>query len=264
MKKIIILCLITLFTSCETTKETFSVTNGILIANVTIISTDENGVVGNNKGFILIDKAKIIFLGDKQPNIKGTFKMVDGNGKYAIPGLIDSHVHLNNIAGINFNQRQANDVLVQDYFERLPKNFLYFGYTTLIDVDNYAPNTITMLKEASIRPEMYTCAKKVQVMNDFEMVINEYAQNERYELPFLHDQYNENIKFPDSINLEKHTAASIISEIAIEDNICVKTLYEDASSGFKQVWEVPSVNIMQELVAEAHKEGLPVIMRNFL
>lgn len=260
MKKIIIVFLIALFSSCESSIETFIVSDGILIENVTIISTDKNGEIGYSKGFILTDASKIIFSGERKPNIKGTFDTVNGNGKYAIPGLIDSHVHLNNIAGISFRQRQSEELLVHEYFERLPKNFLYFGYTTLIDVDNYAPNTINNFKDASIRPEIYTCAKKVQVMDDFEMVINEYPQNERYELPFLYDKYNENIKFPDSINLKGHSATNLISEIVLEDNICVKTLYEDASSGFKQVWEVPSVKIMEELVAAAHNEGLPVII----
>lgn len=249
-----------LCSSCESSIESIIVTDGILIENITIISTDENGDIENYEGYILTEASKIIFSGKKKPNIKGTFNTVNGNGKYAIPGLIDSHVHLNNIAGINFRQRQAKKVLVQEYFDRLPKNFLYFGYTTLIDVDNYAPKTINTLKEASIRPEIYTCAKKVQVMDDFEMVINEYPQNERYELPFLYDKYNENIKLPDSINPKGHSAANLISEIALEDNICVKTLYEDASSGFKQVWEVPTVKIMEELIVEAHNKGLPVIM----
>lgn len=260
MKKLSILFLFAILISCKTSKESFVVSNGILIENATIISTDEKGTLGINKGFVLINSSKILFSGKKKPNVKGSFNIIDGDGKYIIPGLIDSHVHLNNIAGINFRQRESEELLVLDYFERLPKNFLYFGYTTLIDVDNYAPNTINNLKKATIRPEIYTCAKKVQVMDDFEMVINEYPQKERYELPFLYDRYNPNIQLPDSINTEKHTPKSLISEIALVDNICVKTLYEDASSGFKQVWEVPTAKIMEELVAEAHKNGLPVIM----
>lgn len=260
MKEIIAVLLIALFYSCGTSTGPFIVNEGLLIENVSIIASDENGEVKNHKGFILIDNAKIIYSGKEKPNVKGSFKTVNGNGKYAIPGLIDSHVHLNNIAGINFGQRKSHALLVQEYFERLPKNFLYFGYTTLIDVDNYAPNTIKTLKNAPIRPEIYTCAKKVQVMDDFEMVMNEEPQNERYKLPFLHDKYNENVKYPDSIHLEEHSVASLISGIALEDNICVKTLYEDASSGFKQVWEVPTVKIMQDLVAEAHAEELLVVM----
>ena len=260
MKKLISILILIVLISCDSSSDNFTVTDGILIENVTIISTNEIGTIENYVGYILIDRSKIIFCGKKQPKVKGNYKILDGQGKYATPGLIDSHVHLNNIAGINFRQRKSNNKLVEAYFDRLPKNFLYFGYTTLIDVDNYAPNTIKRLKDIRVRPEIYTCAQKVQVMDDFEMVMNESPQNERYEMPFLFDEYNENLKFPDSIDLEQHTASYLISKITQEDNICIKTLYEDASSGFKQVWQVPTSEIMKELVEEAHSEGLPVIM----
>lgn len=260
MKKLISILMLIILISCNSLNNNFTVSDGILIENITIISTNETGTVENYVGYILIDQSKIVFCGKKKPKVKGNFKTLDGQGKYATPGLIDSHVHLNNIAGIDFRQRKSNDKLVEEYFDRLPKNFLYFGYTTLLDVDNYAPKTIKRLKDIAVRPEIYTCAQKVQVMDDFEMIMNESPQNERYEMPFLHDRHNENIKFPDSINLEIHTASYLISQITLEDNICIKTLYEDASSGLPQFWEVPTSEIMTELVTEAHAEGLPVIM----
>ena len=260
MKKILLILLTIIHISCQNSNKYYVVTEGILIENITIISTDESGKIENYTGNILTDNTKILYSGKDIPIIRGSFKTIDGQGKYAIPGLIDSHVHLNNIAGINFRQRKSNKILVKEYFARLPKNFLYFGYTTLIDVDNYAPSTINRLKKMRIRPEIYTCAKKVQVMDDFEMFMNESPQNERYESSFLYDKYNGNIKFPDSIDLEKHSVNNIISNIAQDDNICIKILYEDASSGFKQIWELPTSEIMKDLVTEAHKEGLLVIM----
>ncbi|MDO6518519.1 amidohydrolase family protein [Zobellia uliginosa] len=260
MKTIISILLLITLISCSSRATNFTVKDGILIESITIISTDETGTIEKYLGYILIDQSEIVFCGKEEPNVKGKLKIINGKGKYAIPGLIDSHVHLNNIAGINFRQRKANEELVNDYFDRLPRNFLYFGYTSLIDVDNYAPNTIERLRDIRIRPEIYTCAQKVQVMDDFEMVMNESPQNERYETPFLYDNYNENIKIPDSINLGLHTPSSLISQITQKDNICVKTLYEDAASGLPQVWEVPTLEIMNELVTEAHAKDLPVIM----
>lgn len=260
MKSFLNLLVIIILCSCQESKETYSVTDGVFIENVTIISTDENGKIKSYTGNILTDNNKIVYNGEAIPEINGVFKTIDGKGKYAIPGLIDSHVHLNNIAGINFRQRRSNEVLVKEYFDRLPKNFLYFGYTTLIDVDNYAPNLTNSIKKAHLSPDIYTCPQKVSVMDDFEMVMNEIPQIERYKLDFLHDKYNENITYPDSINLEKHSVSRIISNANQENNICIKTLYEDASSGFIQTWELPSPQIMKDLVAEAHNEGLTVIM----
>ncbi len=260
MKTPFFLLVLFILCSCQKSKENYSVTKGILIENVTIISTDENGEIENYTGNILTDNNKIVYSGEAVPTINGDYKTIDGKGKYAIPGLIDSHVHLNNIAGINFRQRRSKESLVKEYFDRLPKNFLYFGYTTLIDVDNYAPNLTESLRKVHLGPEIYTCPQKVSVMDDFEMLMNEIPQTERYNSGFLHDKYNEEITYPDSINLEKHTVSQIISNANQEDNICIKTLYEDASSGFIQTWELPSPQIMKDLVAEAHSEGLIVIM----
>ena len=261
MKPFLSLLLLIILCNCQKSKDNFSVSNGVLIENVTIISPNKNGEIETYIGHILTNNHKIVYTGKAIPVIDGNFKTIDGKGKYAIPGLIDSHVHLNNIAGINFRQRKSNKILVKEYFDRLPKNFLYFGYTTLIDVDNYAPELINNLKKARLGPEIYTCPQKVSVMDDFEMFINEIPQANRYKLDFLHDKYNKEITYPDSINLDKHSVAQIISNASQEDNnICIKTLYEDASSGFIQTWELPSPQIMKDLVADAHQEGFTVIM----
>lgn len=259
-KLITVLTLITLLNACKSSDENFQVSSGLLLENATVITAGESGNIERFEGYILTENDKIIYIGKDKPRVKGVFETVDGKGKYAIPGLIDSHVHLNNIAGIDFRQRRSNRELVDDYFDRLPKNFLYFGYTTLIDVDNYASETITRLKASDLRPEIYTCGQKMQVMDDFEMAMNEYSQSERYEMPFLHDRFNDRVTFPDSINLEQHTPSHLVEQIASEGNICIKTLYEDASSGLPVFWELPSSEIISELVKEAHAEGLPVVM----
>jgi len=42
----------------------------------------------------------------------------------------------------------------------------------------------------------------------------------------------------------------------------IKTLYEDESSGFPQSWELPTLDLMHDLINEAHQEGIPVIMHS--
>lgn len=261
MGRILSICVsLLLFTNCKQSQKTISITDGVLIENVTIITPDRNGEITSRIGNIVIDGSTIVAITESKPTINGKFKSIDGTGKYTIPGLIDSHVHLNNIAGINFKQRQKHSSLVSEYFKRLPQNFLYYGYTTLVDVDNYAPKEIEQLRSAPIGPEIYTCGKKIQVMNDFEMVMNELTASEKLNQFFLHDKYNVNINYPDSVDLGKHTPEILVKHIASQGNICVKSLYEDASSGLPQVWELPSKEILKELVSEAHKQGMSVVM----
>jgi hypothetical protein len=87
------------------------------------------------------------------------------------------------------------------------------GFTTLIDVNNYAPSRIKKINQSPLHPDIYTCGNQVQVMDDIMMEMEEYPQAERYQFQFLHDKYNKEIVFPESINLVEHTPEKIISKI---------------------------------------------------
>ncbi len=259
-KTFLAICIAVLYFSCRQKKEVISVSNGLVIENVTLITPNSNGIITRKKQYLILEGTKIIAITAIQPQIKGTFKTIDGRGKYVIPGLIDSHVHLNNIAGLSHWQRQSESALAEAYFERLPKNFLYYGYTTLIDVDNYAPERIHQLNNVPIGPEIYSCGEKLQVMNDFEMCINERSISERLKYPFLYDKYNPNVKYPDTLDLNKHSSEFLVKKIASQGHICVKALYEDASSGLPQIWEKPSIEIIKSLVSESHDNGMSMVI----
>jgi len=237
------------------------VENGILIANSTIISANDKGAIEEFIGYILTENEKVVYLGKDQPKVKGNYKIIDGKGKFTIPGLIDSHVHLANMAGMTRSHQKEHPQLVEDYYAQLPKNFLYYGYTSLIDVNNYAPNVLDKILSTSIRPDIYACGEQVQVMNDFTMEMEQYSVEERLNFPFLYDKYNKNLSIPDSIDLELHSPKAIVSSIiSDQQGKCVKTLYEDESSGFPQSWELPTLELMQDLIIEPNQEEVPVIM----
>ncbi len=246
---------------CKNASPTFNVNNGLLVENVTIISANKDGIIDTYMGYVLLDKETILYSGMQKPSVTGTVKKINGKGKYIIPGLIDSHVHLANVAGMTWQNQRDHPELAKSYFNQLPKSYLYYGYTTVIDVNNYAPDIVEKIKNHAIRPDIYTCGQQVQVMNDFMMEMEALPLKDRLEYPFLFDKYNENSHIPDSINLELHTPQAIVSTIVREQQgIGVKIVYEDESSGFPQSWELPSLHLMKDLVAQAHKEGIPVLM----
>ena len=63
--------------------------------------------------------------------------------KFIIAGLMDSHVHLVNTAGFNGKLKNKYPKLLESYFEQLPKSYLYHGFTTLVDVNNYNPELVS-------------------------------------------------------------------------------------------------------------------------
>lgn len=232
---------------------------GTLITNITIISANEEGVE-SILGHVLIEGDKITFEGDEKPELSDTYEEIDGTGKFLIPGLIDSHVHLANTAGFNGSLKKKYPELVELYYQQLPKSYLYFGFTTLIDVNNYWPERINQILETEIRPDIYTCGEQAEVLDGFNMEMEEYSQQQRYQSNFLNDTYNSNNKLPDSIPANEHTPQYLIRRIREQEGICTKLVYEDAASGLAVTWQKPSVSILKDLVKEAQNYNMPLLL----
>lgn len=246
---------------CKSHHPTFPINNGIYVDQVTIVSANNNGIIDKYEGYILIENDTIRYCGKQEPKVIGTVKRISGKGKYIIPGLIDSHVHLANVAGMTWQNQKDYPALVNSYFTQLPKSFLYHGFTTLIDVNNYAPDVLERINNSPVKPDIFTCGKQIQVMNDFMMEMEESPLADRLQYPFLFDPYNKNIHIPDSINLELHSPKAIVTDIARnQQGIGVKIVYEDESSGFPQQWELPSLHLMRDVVEQARQVGIPVLM----
>lgn len=230
-----------------------------LITNITIISANEDSVL-TALGHVLSKGNKITFVGPEKPKLSVAYEEIDGTGKFLIPGLIDSHVHLANTAGFNGRLKNKYPELLEAYFEQLPKSYLFHGFTTIIDVNNYEPQLVNRIKQSKLYPDIYTCGNQVQVMDDFMMEMEEYSPETRYQIHFLHDKYNKQVVFPDSIDLTKHTPKAIISEIKHQNGVGVKIAYEDEASGLKVTWAKPSEDILSDIVTEANNKNLPVLV----
>ena len=96
MRKIIALIVVLSCVNCSTQDNQ----SNTLISNITIISADAENIK-TQLGYVLIEGEKIIYVGEKKPEVLGNHKELDGKGNFLIPGLIESHVHLANTAGFN-------------------------------------------------------------------------------------------------------------------------------------------------------------------
>ena len=230
-----------------------------LISNITIISANTDNI-NTQVGYVLIEGEKITSVGDKKPEGMVNYNELDGTGKYLIPGLIDSHVHLSNTAGLNGPLKKKYPELVQLYYNQLPKSYLYFGFTTLIDLNNYWPEQIDKILRSEVRPDIYTCGEQVMVMDDFNMEMEEYSQEQRFASNFLNDTYNTNSSLPDSIRGNEHTPQKIVSKIREQQGICAKLVYEDEASGLAVSWEKPTASILGDLIKEAQKFNMPLVL----
>jgi len=250
-----------LFSSCTENKSQIYVENGLWITNVTIVPT-ENDTIVPYLGNLVVDKDSIVHVGAGEIKVVGNFKKLDAKGKYVIPGLIDSHVHLSSIAGMSYKQVRQFPELAKSYFKQLPNSYLYFGYTTLIDPNNYNPKIMERIKNSAVSPRIYTCGEQVKVMNDFMMAEDSPEDRYTYYPNFLHDKYNTNVVLPDSINTNDHSVQKVVSKIVNDqEGICMKTIYEDGFGGTEEMtWELPTLDIIKDLVNEAKNENIPVLL----
>jgi hypothetical protein len=129
------------------------------ITDVRIISPEKLDHI--EKGSVLIENGRIVRVerktGAKKP---AGATVVSGEEQFLIPGLIDSHVHLASIPGIrpevNFGPAEAKPTWIKKYFKQLPRSYLYFGYTTLVDLAVVDRLVLDDFRQAPLHPDCMT------------------------------------------------------------------------------------------------------------
>lgn len=135
LSKFLLLTVIIIFNSCTNStpnnlqEQEIQNQKLIVIKNVNIIPmTIDNKII--NGATIVIDNKKIISINESIPN---GAKVIDGTGKWLIPGLIDMHVHTN--ADINFRENaptQGATFFMDTQDVMTP--YLANGVTTIFDL----------------------------------------------------------------------------------------------------------------------------------
>ena len=91
MKKLIVFLMLGIFISCAQSQEKTSAT-AILISNVNSIDVRSGSVLANQQ--IVIDSGKIKRITSEIENAEMYTTIIDGKGKYLIPGLAEMHAHI--------------------------------------------------------------------------------------------------------------------------------------------------------------------------
>jgi hypothetical protein len=104
----------------------------ILIQNVALISPERAAPMFHAD--VLLQEGRIAQIGTKL--VPGPHsRPIDGSGRFLIPGLIDSHVHAGHSAALDDDAIDAHPELWAAYRDQLPRAFLAFGFTSVVDLD---------------------------------------------------------------------------------------------------------------------------------
>ncbi len=222
----------------------------LVIADVTVVSPERAAPLEH--AFVRIRDGRIAEVSDAPLEAPRT---IDGAGRFLIPGLIDSHVHLEQLP-MQAAQRDANPEIARAALAQEPRSFLFYGFTTVIDLANGA-DRIAAWNRLPARPDAWFCGA-APIANGYPMAF--VPEPERFDLVpyFLHDD-RQTGRIPAYIDSTEHTPERVIARMRDEGAICAKT-YHETGFGAQRGLPTPELATIRRLVDAARTAGIPVLI----
>ncbi len=224
------------------------------IRNVTIVSPERASPMQGAS--VRISGERIVSISPGSRKSASPKNSIDGTGLYLAPGLIDSHVHLYEIPGMTAEQEQAHTDIARAAREQFPKSYLYFGFTTLIDL-NSAPFAIKQWTAAAIHPDTYFCGG-TPAQDGYPSNFLPQPVRYQYMTYFLIEPAN-GLSPPPGTDAADHTPEAVVRRMKADGAICVKAFFEHGFEGAHNL-PVPRLETIQALVRAAHAAGMPVLL----
>ncbi len=221
----------------------------ILIRNVNVVVTQTMTITPNID--VLIRGERILKMDHKLEATAN--KTLDGDKRYLMPGLIDSHTHLSGVPGMTFQQMQKNGEVVKQAMRQIPRSYLYHGFTTVVDLHSDA-ELIRRWNAQETRPEAHFCGA-APIIDGYPMSFMPKPIRYQFTPYFLVEEESAY----DNIDTSMHTPKAVVARMRERGAVCVKTHYETGFSG-KENLPVPSAQLIQNLVSEAHDQGMKVVL----
>jgi imidazolonepropionase-like amidohydrolase len=223
------------------------------IENVTIVSPERSRPMPDVT--VAIRDGRIISIARRSAaGAQPDADVIDARGLYLVPGLIDSHVHTDQVHGMTPQHEAAHPDLAEAARKQIPRSYLYFGFTTLIDLIS-VPERIERWTDLPQHPDIYFCGA-TPIVDGYPMVWA--PKPERYrQFPYLIVQRGEEATAPEGIDPAAHSPEAVVSRMKRDGASCVKTFYE---RGDAAQWPTPRLDTIRALVKAAHDAHLPVFI----
>jgi hypothetical protein len=160
------------------------------------------------------------------------------------------------VPGMPFTDQQAHPKLARAAREQVPRSYLYFGFTTLVDLDA-RPAQLAQWDGYAAHPDIYFCGA-TPVVDGYPM--NWEPKPERYkEWPYMLVQSGEQTDVSAGIDITAHTPEAVVSRMKADGMFCVKSFFERGQDAARNL-PVPRLDTMRALVRAAHAAKMPVFL----
>lgn len=216
--------LLALLAALSQAAEATEATEATWITNVKLVSPERVDRI--EPGSVLIEDGRIAAVqrGAAQAQPAGS-RRIDGGGRYLTPGLIDSHVHLHAVPGMSVEHVGDQAALAQAYYRQLPRSFLYYGYTTVIDLALADNAVIERFRAAPLHPDLFHCGQPLVLGNGYPMSFISPAKRFGAFPNFIVDP-SQPRTMPPGVRLAEHTPQAGVARDKAAGAICVKTHFE--------------------------------------
>jgi len=184
-------------------------------------------------------------------------RRIDGRGRFLIPGLIDSHVHVGHQGPLDDDAIAAHPEVLAAYRAQLPRAYLAFGFTTLVDLD-LAADTRTWFDAAPVHPRLYHCGRAVRIAGGYGAQRAPADAAKAAAVNLLHEPAQAE-RWPASLDPRDHTPARTVDRVLAAGGICLKVFVEPGFGGAFH-WPVPRPETLAALRDEAHRRGLVFVV----
>lgn len=228
----------------------------VLIEDVTIISAERSApAVGQH---VLIRSGRIAQISASRIDAPAAVARLSGKGKYLVPGLMDSHVHLGDAPGL---PRPTTDPelgrLREAFLKQQPRSYLYFGVTQVLDLIQL-PDAIKSFEAQPQHPDLFYCGA-APALNGYPTVFVDPSVRYSAFRDFIYEPANaKDHPLPTGMDAAAHTPKAVVDRIAAAGARCVKVFIE-TGFGAASNWPVLSLNTLRAVRAAAREHGLLVV-----
>jgi imidazolonepropionase-like amidohydrolase len=230
------------------------VDDGTVIKNVTVVSSERAAPLAH--AVVVIRDGRIAEVGTGI--VAGPHaKQIDGRGGFLIPGLIDSHVHVGKMGPLDDDAIEKHPDLLQAYRAQLPRSYLAFGFTSLVDLD-LREKTLEWFNAAPVHPNLCSCGRGVRILGGYMAVKPPKDSGAADALNIVYEP-GQAKDWPKNLDPHDYTPTRAVDRAKRAGAICLKVFFEPGFGGAAH-WPVPQPETLAALRAEAVREGMVLVI----